>query len=129
MTDKTVTLSTGDIDSIIAEYAKKKAEVDSLTIEFSGLNDIDVLTLLKIMSVKNPTVEDLAPACELMLDGRVIKFIDSKGNVIHPVTYNRGSGNKLHLMFIDAPYLYDKLQETIYALMLKKLTPHLESSN
>lgn len=124
-----VTLSSKDISNIIDDYAQNQGAADSLSVEFSSINDLDVLTTLRVMSVKNPSVDELAPVCEIMLDGQTIQFVDEKGNIIHPVAYNRGGGNKLHLMFKDAPYLYDKIQEAIYALLLKKLTPHLESSN
>lgn len=129
MADTAIRLGRKDIDDIISDYAAKKALTENISVEFSGLNELDTLTLLKTMSIKEPSVTDLAPVCEIMLDGRQIKFIDGEGNEFHPVAYNRGNGNSLHLMFKDAPYLYDTLQETIYALLLKKLTPHLVSSN
>lgn len=129
MSDTKVTLNADDIDSIISEYRQKKNETANISVEFSGINDLDVLTTLRIMGNKEITVDVLAPVCETMLDGRTIQFINSKGETIHPVAYNRGNGNRLHLMFADAPYLYDKVQEAIYAVLLKKLTPHLESSN
>lgn len=129
MEDKTVTLNQHDVDSIIDEYGKQRARLDELTVEFSGVNELDTLLLLKTMSVKSPTVNDLAPVCEIMLDGRTINFKYKGTGIYHPVAYSRGNGNALHLMFTDAPYLYDFLQQTIYALLLKKLTPHLEGSN
>jgi hypothetical protein len=64
-----------------------------------------------------------------MLDGRTIKFKKDGKDIYHTVIYNRGSGNRLAMMFTDAVYLYDILQQTVYALLLKKLTPHLEGSN
>ncbi len=129
MAETKITLSSKDIDDIIANYAQKQNSIEDVSVELSGVNELDVLTTLRVMGIKKPSVDDLAPVCEAMLDGKTIQFIDSKGSIIHPIAYNRGSGNKLHLMFADAPYLYDKVQEAIYALLLKKLTPHLESSN
>ena len=123
-----VVLSPEDVDKILVDYRTKRAEASKITVEFSGVNDIDVLVLLKIMSKKEQSVDDIAMAAELMLDGRIITFrLGDK--VLFSCSYNRGNGNALHLMFKGKAYLYDILQETVYALMLKKLTPHLEGSN
>ena len=129
MADAAITMSPSDVNNIIDEYAKNRAVTAGITVELSGVNEIDPLTLLRVMSIKQPGVDDLAPVCEEMLDGRTIKFKNNGQDIYHPVVYNRGSGNKLAMMFTDAVYLYDILQQTIYALLLKKLTPHLESSN
>ena len=129
MADAAITMSPSDVNNIIDEYAKNRAVTAGITVELSGVNEIDPLTLLRVMSIKQPGVDDLAPVCEDMLDGRTIKFKNNGQDIYHPVVYNRGSGNKLAMMFTDAVYLYDILQQTIYALLLKKLTPHLESSN
>ena len=129
MADTPITMSPSDVNSIIDDYAKNRAVAAGITVELSGVNEIDPLTLLRVMSIKQPGVDDLAPVCEDMLDGRTIKFKNNGQDIYHPVVYNRGSGNKLAMMFTDAVYLYDILQQTIYALLLKKLTPHLEGSN
>lgn len=126
MADEKIVIKPSDVDSIISEYAT--ARTGDIAVEFSGVNNLDVLFLLDIMNKKQPSATDLAPAAEAMLDGRVITFTQG-GKEIKTLAYNRGSGNSLHMMFADEPYLYDILQQTCYALMLKKLTPHLGSSN
>lgn len=129
MADTPITMSPSDVNNIIDDYAKNRAVTAGITVELSGVNEIDPLTLLRVMSIKQPGVDDLAPVCEDMLNGRTIKFKNNGQDIYHPVVYNKGNGNNLTLMFTDAVYLYDILQQTIYALLLKKLTPHLESSN
>ena len=129
MADTPITMSPSDVNNIIDDYAKNRASTASITVELSGVNELDPLVLLRVMSIQQPGVDDLAPVCEDMLDGRTIKFKKDGKDIYHPVIYNRGSGNKLAMMFTDAVYLYDILQQTVYALLLKKLTPHLESSN
>lgn len=129
MADTTISMSPSDVDNIINDYAKNRAATANITVELSGVNELDPLVLLRVMSIKQPGVDDLAPVCEDMLDGRTIKFKNNGKDIYHTVVYNKGNGNKLALMFTDAVYLYDILQQTIYALLLKKLTPHLESSN
>lgn len=126
--NKAIVIAPGDVDNIIKEYHEKRAAVAQIAVELSGINNIDTLVLLRIMSKKEPDVSDIAQAAELMLDGQTITFKDGS-EVLYSVAYNRGKGNALHLMFSDKAYLYDILQETVYALMLKKLTPHLEGSN
>lgn len=129
MTDTAITMSPDAVNNIIEDYAKSKSSTAGITVELSGVNELDPLVLLRVMSIKNPTVDDLAPVVEEMLDGRTIKFKNGSQDIFHPVVYNKGNGNRLHLLYSDAVYLYDILQQTIYALLLKKLTPHLESSN
>lgn len=129
MADTTITMSPNVVNNIIEDYAKSKGSTAGITVELSGVNELDPLILLRVMSIKNPTVDDLAPVAEEMLDGRTIKFKNGSQDIFHPVIYNKGNGNRLHLLFSDAVYLYDILQQTIYALLLKKLTPHLEGSN
>ena len=128
MADTTVKINPDEVDKIIKEYAEQRKWAADITVEFSGINDPDVLFLLRIMSKKEQGVDDIAAAAEVMLDGRTITF--KKGDEqLFVASYNKGNGNALHLMFTDRPYLYDILQQAIYALMLKKLTPHLEGSN
>lgn len=129
MADTAISMSPSDVDNIINDYAKNRAATANITVELSGVNELDPLVLLRVMSIKQPGVDDLAPVCEDMLDGRTIKFKNNGKDIYHAVVYNKGNGNKLALMFTDAVYLYDILQQTIYALLLKKLTPHLEGSN
>lgn len=129
MADTKIVISENDIDTMIDDYAKQRAYTAKISVELSGVNEPDTLLLLRTMQKKAPSVDDLAPICEAMLDGRSISFVTDNGEHIHPIVYNRGTGNALHLMFEDAPYLYDRLQQVIYALLLKKLTPRLASSN
>ena len=129
MADTAIVMSPSEVDNIITDYAKNKNATAGITVELSGVNELDPLVLLRVMSIKNPSVDDLAPVVEEMLDGRTIKFKNGSQDVFHPVIYNKGNGNRLHLLFTDAVYLYDILQQTVYALLLKKLTPHLEGSN
>lgn len=129
MAETSVKMSPSDVNDIIEDYAKNRGSTANITVELSGVNELDPLVLLRVMSIKQPGVDDLVPVCEDMLDGRTIKFKNGSEDIYHPVIYNKGNGNRLHLMFTDAVYLYDILQQTIYALLLKKLTPHLEGSN
>ena len=125
--EKGITLTPSDVNNIIEEYGKQRAASSQIAVKLSGVNNLDVLLLLQIMSKKEPEIVELEQACEIMLDNQSIEFWNGD-TLIASYAYNRGSGNKLHLMFVDEPYLYDILQQTVYALMLKKLTPHLESS-
>ena len=129
MAETKMVLTPADVDGIMNEYSKQRMLASQISVELSGVNNLDPLSILRVMSIKEPGVDDLAPVCEQMLDGQTIKFTLSGKEVWHPVIYNRGNGNSLHLMFADVPYLYDILQQTVYALLLKKLTPHLEGSN
>lgn len=128
MANETIKITPDDIDGIVKEYATGRSKAANITVELSGVNELDTLLLLRIMEKKPPEVDDIAQAAEIMLDGQAITFTNGS-EVIYSIRYNRGGGNKLHLMFTDKAYLYDMLQQTVYALMLKKLTPHLESSN
>lgn len=128
MSEEVIKISATDVDNIASEYKKQRAAAANITVQLSGVNTLDTLFLLKIMSKKEPEVEDIAQAAETMLDGRTITFLNG-AQIIYSVAYNRSTGGALHLLFKDKAYLYDVLQQTVYALMLKKLTPHLESSN
>ena len=128
MSGTKIKISPEDVDKIIQDYKAQRAAREAISVEFSGVNNIDVLTLLRIMSKKEQSFDDIEHAAQILLDGQTITF--TKGtDVMYTVNYNRGSGNALYLLFSDNAYLYDILQETVYALMLKKLTPHLEGSN
>lgn len=128
MANETIKITPDDIDGIVKEYTTGRSKAANITVELSGVNEMDTLLLLRIMEKKPPEVDDIAQAAEIMLDGQAITFTNGS-EVIYSVRYNRGGGNKLHLLFTDRAYLYDMLQQTVYALMLKKLTPHLEGSN
>jgi hypothetical protein len=128
MANETIKITPDDIDGIVKEYTTGRSKAANITVELSGVNEMDTLLLLRIMEKKPPEVDDIAQAAEIMLDGQAITFTNGS-EVIYSVRYNRGGGNKLHLLFTDKAYLYDMLQQTVYALMLKKLTPHLEGSN
>jgi len=125
---KKITISPEDVNKIIQDYGKQRAAASQITVELSGINNVDTLLLLRIMGKKEPDVDDIAHVAELMLDGQLITFKNGS-DVVFSLAYNRGNGNALHLMFDDNAALYDILQQTVYALMLKKLTPHLEGSN
>ena len=128
MANQNITITPADIDHIVQDYREQRNAAAQISVELSGVNNLDTLLLLRIMSKKEPDIEDIARAAELMLDGQTITF--KKGSeTVFSLAYNRGSGNALHLMFSDHASLYDILQQTVYALMLKKLTPHLEGSN
>ena len=128
MADTKVLINPNEVNKIIKDYAEQRKKAENLTVEFSGVTDLDVLFLLKIMSKKEQGVDDIAAAAEVMLDGRTITFKNGEEQIF-AASYNKGNGNALHLMFVDKPYLYDILQQAVYAMMLKKLTPHLEGSN
>ena len=128
MVNEPIKISPNDIDDIIQDYTKQRKLAANITVELSGVNELDTLFLLRIMEKRTPDVDEIAQAAELMLDGQAITFMNGAEQVFS-VHYNKGSGNRLHLMFTDKPALYDILQQTVYALMLKKLTPHLEGSN
>lgn len=123
-----IKISPDDVDSIIKEYTAQKARAAQITVELSGINELDTLLLLKTMEKREPDVDDIAKVAEIMLDGQSVTFKDGE-TIVYSLCYNRSSGGRLHLMFTGKAYLYDILQQTIYALMLKKLTPHLEGSN
>lgn len=125
---KKITITPSDVDKIIKEYREQRAAASQITVEFSGVNNLDTLLLLRIMEKKEPTVDDIAHAAEIMLDGQTITFKNGEETVF-ALAYNRGTGNALHLMFDNDAALYDILQQAVYALMLKKLTPHLVGSN
>ena len=124
----TIKINPDDVEKIVREYTTQRERAANITVELSDVNELDTLVLLRTMENKAPSVDDIAKVAEIMLDGQAITFMDGE-TPIYSLRYNRGGGNKLHLMFTDKPYLYDILQQTIYVLMLKKLTPHLEGSN
>lgn len=128
MDNQKLTITPEDVNNILTEYKAQRDAAAYITVELSGVNNLDTLLLLRIMGKKEPSVEDIAQAAELMLDGQVITFKNGS-ETIYSLAYNRGKGNALHLMFSENAALYDILQRTVYALMLKKLTPHLEGSN
>ena len=129
MTDeKGIIVSAADVDNIITQYAKQRVAAAGVDVKLSGINNLDVLYLLQVMGKEEPSVTDIAEASEALLDGQTIEFWFGN-KLLYSCAYNRGTGNKLHMLFDDKAYLYDILQQTVYALLLKKLTPHLESSN
>ena len=123
-----IVINSAEVDNIISEYAKQKVASAGITVKLSGTNNLDVLFLLHVMGKQEPDINELAEASEVLLDGQSIEFWN-KDKLLYSCVYNRGSGNKLHMLFSDKVYLYDILQQTVYALLLKKLTPRLESSN
>lgn len=116
-----------ELSEIYSKYSEGKALRDSITVEIDAINTLDPLVLLRAMS-KELDVVEFAPIVETAINGHTVSFIHND-KVLKTVAYNKGSGNALHLMFTDTPYLYDLLQQTVHALLLKKLTPHLEDSN
>lgn len=123
-----IVIDSAEVDNIISEYAKQKVASAGIKVKLSGTNNLDVLFLLHVMGKKEPDIQELAEASEALLDGKSIEFWSGE-KLLFSCVYNRGSGNKLHQLFSDKVYLYDILQQTVYALLLKKLTPRLESSN
>lgn len=115
-----------ELNNIYDKFVKSKDIKANITVEFDNVNNVDPIVLIRVMG-DAPDAAALAPVVETMLDGHTIKFFYGD-KTIKSISYNRGSGNSLHLMFDDAPYLYDLLQQTAYALLLKKLTPDLEGS-
>lgn len=116
-----------ELQKIYEDCASGRLLRDKIVVEMDDINNIDTLVLIRAMS-GDFDVTTFAPVLEAALDGHTIKFtLDNE--VLQTVSYNRGGGNKLHLLFGEKPYLYDILQQTVYALLLKKLTPHLEGSN
>ena len=128
MAENAIKINSADIDNIVTEYTKQKLASANISVKFSGVNNLDVLFLLRVMNKKEPDINEIAEASETLLDGRTIEFWNGD-NLLYSCSYNRGNGNRLHLLFSDKVYLYDILQQTVYALLLKKLTPRLESSN
>ena len=64
MADTTITISPSDVNNIINDYAKSKREEAGITVELSGVNELDPLVLLRVMNIKEPSVDDLAPAAD-----------------------------------------------------------------
>lgn len=116
-----------ETDKIVEEYAKGRELRNKIVVELDDVNNVDTLILLRVMT-GTPDINALAPLVETFLDGHKITFKIGE-EVLKTVNYNKGSGNALHLMFRDEPYLYDLLQQTVYTLLLKKLTPRSEGSN
>lgn len=128
--NKKIVLTAEEAEKITKEYAEGLDLKSQIYVELEGTKEVDTLVLLRVMD--NKLDFDLfASVMETFLDGASIVFRinDTEEGVVFRCVYNKGSGNRLHLMFTEKPYLYDVLQKAVYVLMLKKLTPHLEGSN
>lgn len=124
-----IKMNVDEMDKIISDFSKGKELKAEIYVEFDNINNVDTLILLRAMG-KEPDPNEIAAIAELMLDGHSISFKRGE-EVIVSCNYNKGSGGKLHLMplFQDNPCYYDILQQAVYCLLLKKLTPHLDGSN
>lgn len=122
-----INISRKDLDSIFEEYAQKRDIRESIEVEFDDLNEPAALEVLRIMDNK-PDTASLIAIAESMCDGHVITF-KYEGKKIKSIAYNKGAGNSLAHLLSKEVYLVDVLASVTYALILKKLTPHLEDSN
>lgn len=122
-----ITVGQKDVADIYEEFANSIKIKSDITVEFSDLKNPDVLDILRLMERK-PTTEELIAITETMCDGCKITFAIGE-QVLKSIVYNKGTGNSIALMLTEEVYLLDILTSTIYALLLKKLTPHLENSN
>ena len=50
---KKITITPDDVDSIIKEYREQRAAASQITVEFSGVNNLDTLLLLRIMNLRH----------------------------------------------------------------------------
>ena len=120
-------MSNEDITETFREYHEGKRIVQGITIEFDGMEDPSPLAVLSILDNK-PDSSTILSIAETMFDGHKIKFL-SEGKELKTIVYNRGAGNSLDALLVKEVYLLDQLLQVTYALLLKKLTPHLENSN
>ena len=67
-------ISPDAVNDIIQDYKEQRKAAANLTVELSGTNTLDPLFLLKIMSKREPSVDEIAQAAETMLDGQTITF-------------------------------------------------------
>lgn len=122
-----ITIKKEDIEKTAEEFITGKNIKSKIYVEFDDVNTVDTLILLRVFNgdITSDTLDNLA---ELMLDGHTIMLKTDDSTVVKSVAYNKGNGNKLSLMFNDAPYLYDNVLNAVYTILLKKLTPHLDGS-
>jgi hypothetical protein len=122
-----ITIKKEDVEETAEEFVKGKDIKSKIYVEFDDVNTVDTLVLLRVFNgdITSDTLDNLA---ELMLDGHTISLKTSDTDIIKVVSYNKGNGNKLSLMFNDMPYLYDNVLNAVYTILLKKLTPHLDGS-
>jgi hypothetical protein len=122
-----ITIKKEDVEETAEEFVKGKDIKSKIYVEFDDVNTVDTLVLLRVFNgdITSDTLDNLA---ELMLDGHTISLKTSDTDIVKVVSYNKGNGNKLSLMFNDMPYLYDNVLNAVYTILLKKLTPHLDGS-
>ena len=122
-----ITIKKEDVEKTAEEFVKGKGIKSKIYVEFDDVNTVDTLVLLRVFNgdITSDTLDNLA---ELMLDGHTISLKTSDTDIVKVVSYNKGNGNKLSLMFNDMPYLYDNVLNAVYTILLKKLTPHLDGS-
>lgn len=122
-----ITIKREDVEETAEEFVKGKDIKSKIYVEFDDVNTVDTLVLLRVFNgdITSDTLDNLA---ELMLDGHTISLKTSDTDIVKVVSYNKGNGNKLSLMFNDMPYLYDNVLNAVYTILLKKLTPHLDGS-
>lgn len=120
-------MSNEDISETFRNYQEGKRIIDGITIEFDGMEDPSPLAVLRILDNK-PDSATLLGIAETMFNGHKIKFL-SRGKELKTIVYNKGAGNSLDALLVKEVYLLDQLLQVTYALLLKKLTPHLENSN
>ena len=122
-----ITIKKEDVEKTAEEFVQGKDIKSKIYVEFDDVNTVDTLVLLRVFNgdITSDTLDNLA---ELMLDGHTISLKTSDTDIVKVVSYNKGNGNKLSLMFNDMPYLYDNVLNAVYTILLKKLTPHLDGS-
>ena len=120
-------VSNEDIEETFRDYHEGKSIIKGITIEFDGMEDPAPLSVLRILDNK-PDSASILSIAETMFNGHKITF-KSEGKVLKTIVYNKGAGNSLDALLVKEVYLLDQLLQVTYALLLKKLTPHLENSN
>ncbi len=124
-----ITITSADVDKAFNDYAENLADKGKIEVTFDGLNNPAPLDVLRIVGEKTADISaELVRIAEGMCDKHVITFT-AEGQKIKQIAYNRGGGNSLSLLLSDEVYLLDALITAIYAVLLKKLTPHLKGSN
>lgn len=113
-------ITADDLNKTVEEYKESMSIKNAIAVEFDSFNDVDPLTLIRTFDVK-PKPEELLSLAELMFNGKSLKFMYGDV-VVKSIIYNKAPDSSLSLMFNDYPALLDILLNTVYVLMLKKLT-------
>ena len=117
-------ITAADIDKTVEQYAKSLELKNSIAVEFDSFNEVDPLTLIRTFDVK-PEASELTTLAEIMFNGKQLKFLYGD-TVLKSIVYNNANGAKISHLFSDNPSLLDILLNTVYVLLLKKLTLQLE---